>query len=72
MVSGPREWAVDRTPMTPRQADVAFVLESVPGIRAVYAIDHERVDFAIESEEGSSGVRAFEAAPLCAPTRDEP
>ncbi len=48
--------------MTPRQADVAFVLESVPGIRAVYAIDHERVDFAIESEEGSSGVRAFVAA----------
>lgn len=48
--------------MTPRQADVAFVLESVQGIRAVYAIDHERVDFAVESEQGSSGVRAFVAA----------
>lgn len=41
--------------MTPRQADVAFVLESVPGVRAVHAIKpgspaSAHFDFAIEAE----------------------
>jgi CheY-like chemotaxis protein len=43
--------------MTPRQADVAFVLESVAGVRAVYALDSTRqggahFEFAIELDQG--------------------
>jgi CheY-like chemotaxis protein len=47
--------------MTPRQADVAFVLEGVLGIRAVYSIAHEKVDFAIEVEQsnGNTGSRTI-------------
>lgn len=52
--------------MTPRQADVAFVLESIPGVRAVYAIESARIplDFAIEIEQSTRTLAAAHFALL--------
>ena len=45
--------------MTPRQADIAFVLEGVPGVRDVYALDRRsagELDFAVRLEHGGRHV----------------
>jgi hypothetical protein len=42
--------------MTPREADVAFVLESVRGVRAAYALSSPHVDFAIEVDPGGAAL----------------
>jgi response regulator RpfG family c-di-GMP phosphodiesterase len=47
--------------MTPHQADVAYVLESVPGVLGVYAVAHGSFDFAIELESPRSIVQAHYA-----------
>jgi CheY-like chemotaxis protein len=51
--------------MTPRQADVAFVLEGMPGVRAVYAVEDPRLsancEFAVEIDSIAALVAAHYA-----------
>lgn len=45
--------------MTPQQADIAFVLEGVPGVREVYALDRRSagdLELAVRLEHGGRHV----------------
>lgn len=62
--------------MTPRQADIAFVLEPLPGVMGVYAIDPGRrvaayFDFAVRMEEGERIVAAVHYSLLRVSTYDD-
>lgn len=59
--------------MTPRQQDVAFVLEGVPGVRDVHAVDKAGVDleFAVRLERGTAKLAAAHYALLRVLTREE-
>lgn len=59
--------------MTPRQQDVAFVLESVSGLVDVYAVDKEGVDleFAVQLEHGMGKLAAAHYALLRVLEREE-
>jgi CheY-like chemotaxis protein len=60
--------------MTPRHADIAFVLEGVPGVREVYALDTQSagdLTFAVRLEHGGRHVAAAHYALLRVLTHDE-
>jgi hypothetical protein len=76
---GPRSRGTARATlpaMTPRQADIAFVVESLPGVTAVFAIDPTRraaahFDFAIKLEPGGRIFAAVHYALLRVLTHEE-
>jgi hypothetical protein len=60
--------------MTPRQADIAFVLEGVPGVREVYALDRRSagdLELAVRLEHGGRHVALAHYALLRVMTHDE-
>ncbi|MBX3204547.1 MAG: hypothetical protein KF764_05730 [Labilithrix sp.] len=59
--------------VTPREADVVFVLESVAGVRAVYAVSGSpgELEFAVEVDHGTRHVAAAHYALLRVLRRDE-
>ncbi len=60
--------------MTPRQADIAFVLEGISGVRDVYALDRRSAgdfDFAVRLEHGGQPVARAHYALLRVLTHEE-
>lgn len=60
--------------MTPQQADIAFVLEGVPGVREVYALDRRSagdLELAVRLEHGGRHVALAHYALLRVLTHDE-